>query len=134
MISSYLCPCSSIGDIVTEQKIRRLANNYAVLDQKYNDTTFYSRWYLVRGCLWTTVRYNDKRSGFGSTSYSDGRPEEQGRYKNNVLVEEIKKDAPLFAMRFGKLQDFTNYAVAEAEKAAETAALKADVASARFIY
>jgi len=80
----------------------------------------------------TIVRYNDKKSGYGSTSYPDGRPEQQGKYRDNVLIADIKKDSrKLFSLRLSRLKDRTNYAVVTAQKAAETAAFKADVAAAR---
>ena len=82
---------------------------------------------------WTIVRYNDKRTGYGTTTYPEGRPEEQGKYKDNVLTVDLKKDSrKLFMLRTSKVKDRVNYALALAQKAAETAALKADVAAARF--
>jgi len=85
------------------------------------------------GVFWLIARYNDKKSGYGSTTYPDDRPEQQGKYRDNVLIADVAKDSRnLFKLRLSKLQDRINYAVVQAEKAAETAALKADVADARF--
>jgi len=81
----------------------------------------------------TTVRYNDKRSGYGSTSYPDDRPDQLGKYKDNELIADVKKDSRrVFMLRLSKLKDRANYALVQAQKAAETAAFKADVAAARF--
>ena len=81
-----------------------------------------------------TARYNDKRSGYGSTNYADGRPEQRGKYRDNLLVADVSNDSRRLhlLLRLSKLKDRVNYAVVHAQKAAETAALKADVADARF--
>ena len=47
-------------------------------------------------------------------------------------MADVKKDARrLFKLRLWKLKDRTNYALVHAQKAAETAAFKADIAAAR---
>jgi len=57
----------------------------------------------------------------------------QGKYKDNVLVVDVKNESRrLFKMRLSKLRDRANCALVQAQKAAETAAFKADVAAARF--
>jgi len=81
------------------------------------------------------VRYNDKKCGYGTTVYPDSQLEQQGKYRDNVLIADTKKDSRrLFMLRLSKLKDRTNYAVVTAHKAAETAAFKADIAAARFTY
>ena len=82
---------------------------------------------------WTIVRYNDKKCGYGLTTYPEGRLEQQGKYKDNVLIADANKDSRrLFTLRLSKIKDRANCALILAQKAAETAALKADVAAARF--
>jgi junctophilin len=76
--------------------------------------------------------YNDKKCGYGATYFPDRRADEQGKYKDNDLVTDITGTTrKFFAIRPSKMRERVNAAVTQARKAAEIAALKADVAASR---
>ena len=73
--------------------------------------------------------YNNKKYGYGVTTFKDGSKEE-GKYKNNVLISSGKK-SKLFLIRSSKLRDRVDNAVAAAQRAAQIAHQKADIAISR---
>ena len=74
---------------------------------------------------------DNKRCGFGMTTYRDGTVEE-GRYKDNVLIAVCsRKTRSIFTLRSAKLRDRVDNAVAAAQRAAQIAQQKADTAQTR---
>lgn len=73
--------------------------------------------------------YNNTKYGYGVTTFKDGTKEE-GKYKNNVLISSGKK-AKLFLIRTSKLRERVDTAVAAAQRAAQIAHQKADIAISR---
>lgn len=75
--------------------------------------------------------YNNKKYGYGVTTFKDGTKEE-GKYKNNTLISSGKK-SKLFLIRSSKLRERVDNAVAAAQRAAQIAQQKADIAMSRFV-
>jgi junctophilin len=73
--------------------------------------------------------YNNKKYGYGVTTFKDGTREE-GKYKNNVLISSGKKHK-LFLIRTSKLRERVDNAVLSAQRAAQIALQKADIAITR---
>ena len=73
--------------------------------------------------------YNNKKYGYGVTTFKDGTKEE-GKYKNNVLISSGKKNK-LFLIRSSKLRERVDNAVTAAQRAAQIALQKADIAISR---
>ena len=73
--------------------------------------------------------YNNKKYGYGITTFKDGSKEE-GKYKNNLLISSGKK-SKLFLIRSSKLRERVDNAVAAAQRAAQIAHQKADIAISR---
>lgn len=73
--------------------------------------------------------YNNKKYGYGVTTFKDGTKEE-GKYKNNVLISSGKKNK-LFLIRTSKLRERVDNAVLSAQRSAQIALQKADVAITR---
>ena len=73
--------------------------------------------------------YNNKKFGYGITTFKDGGVEE-GKYKNNVLISSGKK-SKLFLIRSSKLKERVDNAVMAAQRAAQIALQKADIAISR---
>ena len=73
--------------------------------------------------------YNNKKFGYGVTTFRDGAREE-GKYKNNVLISSGKK-SKLFLIRSSKLRERVDNAVSAAQRAAQIALQKADIAISR---
>ena len=73
--------------------------------------------------------FNNKKYGHGVTTFKDGSKEE-GKYKNNVLISSGKK-GKLFMMRSSKMRERVDTAVQAAQRAAQIAAQKADIAISR---
>lgn len=67
------------------------------------------------------------KTGYGVTVFPDGAKEE-GKYKNNVLMEPNKKT---LILRASKLRERIDFAVAGAQKAAQIALQKSDIANSR---
>lgn len=74
--------------------------------------------------------YNNKKNGYGVTSFRDGTKEE-GKYRNNVLVADKRKTTRLFMIRSSKVREKVEIALNNANKAANTAQQKAEIAMAR---
>ncbi|CAG2227910.1 JPH [Mytilus edulis] len=72
---------------------------------------------------------NNKKYGYGVTTFKDGTREE-GKYKNNVLISSGKKNK-LFLIRTSKLRERVDNAVLSAQRAAQIALQKADIAITR---
>lgn len=73
--------------------------------------------------------FNNKKYGNGVTTFKDGTREE-GKYKNNVLISSGKKNK-LFLIRTSKLRERVDNAVLSAQRAAQVALQKADIAITR---
>lgn len=73
--------------------------------------------------------YNNKKYGYGVTTFKDGTREE-GKYKNNLLISSGKKNK-LFLIRTSKLRERVDNAVVSAQRAAQIALQKADIAITR---
>ena len=73
--------------------------------------------------------YNNKKHGYGVTTHKDGSKEE-GKWKNNVLISSGKK-SKLFLIRSSKLRERVDNAVTAAQRAAQIALQKADIANSR---
>ncbi|BFZ19616.1 hypothetical protein BsWGS_22655 [Bradybaena similaris] len=73
--------------------------------------------------------YNNRKYGYGLTTFKDGSKEE-GKYKNNVLISSGKKNK-LFLIRTSKLRERVDSAVLSAQRAAQIALQKADIAITR---
>ncbi|XP_050398291.1 junctophilin-1 isoform X2 [Patella vulgata] len=73
--------------------------------------------------------YNNKKYGYGVTNFKDGTKEE-GKYKNNVLISSGKKNK-LFLIRTSKLRERVDNALLSAQRAAQIALQKADIAITR---
>lgn len=71
----------------------------------------------------------NKKHGYGATTFRDGSREE-GKYKNNVMVTSGRR-SKLFILRANKLKDRVENAVAAANRAAQIAHQKADIAVSR---
>jgi len=59
----------------------------------------------------------------------------EGKYKNNVLVASSsgsRSSSKIFTLRSGKIRDRVDAAVRAAQKAADVAAQKADIANNRY--
>lgn len=76
--------------------------------------------------------YNNKKFGYGVTTFKDGTKEE-GKYKNNVLISSGKK-TKLFLIRSSKLKERVENAVVAAQRAAQIALQKADIAISRSVF
>ncbi|XP_036423871.1 junctophilin-3-like [Colossoma macropomum] len=70
----------------------------------------------------------NKRHGYGCTTFPDGTKEE-GKYKQNVLVSGKRKN--LIPLRASKIREKVDRAVEGAEKAADIAKQKAEIALSR---
>lgn len=73
--------------------------------------------------------YNNKKHGYGVTTHKDGTKEE-GKWKNNVLIASGKK-SKIFLIRSSKLRERVENAVTAAQRAAQIALQKADIANSR---
>ncbi|CAL1538577.1 unnamed protein product [Lymnaea stagnalis] len=73
--------------------------------------------------------YNNRKYGYGVTTFKDATREE-GKYKNNVLISSGKKNK-LFLIRTSKLRERVDNAVLSAQRAAQIALQKADIAITR---
>ncbi|KAK3085576.1 hypothetical protein FSP39_005580 [Pinctada imbricata] len=73
--------------------------------------------------------FNNKKYGYGVTTFKDGAREE-GKYKNNVLISSGKKNK-LFLIRTSKLRERVDNAVLSAQRGAQIALQKADIAITR---
>ncbi|KAL8590620.1 hypothetical protein ACOMHN_011056 [Nucella lapillus] len=73
--------------------------------------------------------YNNRKYGYGVTTLKDGTKEE-GKYKNNVIISSGKKNK-LFLIRTSKLRERVDNAVMSAQRAAQIALQKADIAITR---
>ncbi|XP_052823346.1 junctophilin-1 [Octopus bimaculoides] len=73
--------------------------------------------------------YNNKKYGYGVTTFKDGAREE-GKYKNNILISSGKKNK-LFLIRTSKLRERVDNALVSAQRAAQIALQKADIAITR---
>ncbi len=73
--------------------------------------------------------FNNKKFGYGVTTLKDGTKEE-GKYKNNILVTSQRKKHLLF-VRSSKLRERIDEAVSAANRAAQIALQKADIAISR---
>ncbi|CAH1780099.1 unnamed protein product [Owenia fusiformis] len=73
--------------------------------------------------------FNNKKHGYGVTSFKDGTREE-GKYKNNVLISSGKK-TKLILIRSNKLRERVDSSVMAAQRAAQIAMQKADIAVSR---
>lgn len=72
--------------------------------------------------------FGNKRHGYGCTTFPDGTKEE-GKYKQNVLVSGKRKN--LIPLRTSKIREKVDRAVEAAEKAADIAKQKAEIALSR---
>lgn len=72
---------------------------------------------------------NNKKHGYGITTFRDGTQEE-GKYKNNVLITSQKKKH-LFLIRSRKFRERIEAAVSSAQRASKYALQKADIAVSR---
>ncbi|XP_070770736.1 junctophilin-3 isoform X2 [Enoplosus armatus] len=70
----------------------------------------------------------NKRHGYGCTTFPDGTKEE-GKYKQNLLVSGKRKN--LIPLRASKIREKVDRAVEAAEKAADTAKQKIEIAMSR---
>ena len=70
---------------------------------------------------------NNRRHGYGVTTFKDGSKEE-GKYKNNYFIPYKKKK---LMVRSKKVREKIDNAVKAAKKAAETARQKAEIAISR---
>ena len=70
---------------------------------------------------------NNRRHGYGVTTFKDGSREE-GKYKNNLFIPYKKKK---LIVRSKKVREKIDNAVKAAKKAAETARQKAEIAISR---
>ena len=75
--------------------------------------------------------YNNKKHGYGVTTFKDGSREE-GKYRNNVLISSGKKNK-LFLIRTSKLRERVDNSVLSAQRAAQIALQKADIAITRYV-
>jgi hypothetical protein len=73
---------------------------------------------------------NNKKNGYGVTTFRDGTKEE-GKYKNNVLVTDRRKPSKLFLLRSSKFRDKIDIALNNAMKGGTNAQQKAEIAMAR---
>lgn len=73
--------------------------------------------------------HNNKKHGYGVTTFRDGTKEE-GKYKYNVLVTSQKKKH-LFLIRSAKFRERIDAAVSSAQRASKYALQKADIAVSR---
>lgn len=73
--------------------------------------------------------YQNKKNGYGVTTFPDGTTEE-GKYKNNLLIVSSKKRIA-FVLRPTKLKERIDSAVNAAKTAQQTAMKKADIAISR---
>uniref|UniRef100_A0A0B7ABV3 Junctophilin n=1 Tax=Arion vulgaris TaxID=1028688 RepID=A0A0B7ABV3_9EUPU len=73
--------------------------------------------------------YNNRKYGYGITTFKDSTREE-GKYKNNVLISSGKKNK-LFLIRTSKLRERVDSAALSAQRAAQIALQKADIAITR---
>lgn len=73
---------------------------------------------------------NNTKHGYGVTTLRDGS-KEHGKYKNNILVSSTQGRSKLFILRSNKLKERVENAVAAAQRAAQIAAQKADIAMTR---
>ncbi|KAA0193792.1 Junctophilin-1 [Fasciolopsis buskii] len=64
--------------------------------------------------------FNNKKDGYGVTYFADGTKEE-GRYKENILVQVLNRKSKLFLLRHTKLRDAIEEAVKNAQDAAKNA-------------
>jgi junctophilin len=74
--------------------------------------------------------YNNKKHGYGVTTHRDGTREE-GKWKNNALISSGKK-SKIFIIRSSKLRERVDNAVTAAQRAAQIALQKADIANSRY--
>lgn len=75
--------------------------------------------------------FNNKKYGYGVTTFKEGTKEE-GKYKNNVLISSGKK-TKLFLIRTSKLRERIDNAVVSAQRGAQIALQKADIAITRYV-
>lgn len=72
---------------------------------------------------------SNKRHGYGCTTFPDGTKEE-GKYKQNILVSGKRKN--LIPLRASKIREKVDRAVEGAQKAADIARQKAEIALSRY--
>lgn len=80
-------------------------------------------------------RSDDKRSGYGLTTFPDGQTIERGKYKDNVIVKTdigVSGTRRLFDFRLSKLKDRIEAGILHAQKSAEIATQKSDIAVSRY--
>jgi len=75
--------------------------------------------------------YNNKKYGYGTTTFKDGRKEE-GKYKNNVLISSGHRNR-LMVLQKSKMRDRVDTATIAAQRAAQLAMQKADIAVSRSV-
>jgi len=73
--------------------------------------------------------YNNKKYGYGATTFKDGSKEE-GKYKNNILISSNYK-SKLMVLQKSKIRDRIDAAVLSAQRASQLANQKADIAVSR---
>lgn len=73
--------------------------------------------------------HNNKKHGYGVTTFRDGTKEE-GKYKCNVLITSQKKKH-LFLIRSAKFRERIEAAVSSSQRASKYALQKADIAVSR---
>lgn len=71
----------------------------------------------------------NKRHGYGCTAFPDGTKEE-GKYKQNILVSGKRKN--LIPLRASKIREKVDRAVEGAQKAADVARKKVEIACSRY--
>lgn len=91
-------------------------------------------WSVVFNILFIDCRYegewhNNKKHGYGVTTFRDGTKEE-GKYKYNVLITSQKKKH-LFLIRSAKFRERIEAAVSSSQRASKYALQKADIAVSR---
>ncbi|CAF4368002.1 unnamed protein product, partial [Adineta steineri] len=74
--------------------------------------------------------FNNKKNGYGVTTFRDGTKEE-GKYKNNILVNDKRKPSKLFLLRSSKFRDKIDTSLNNSMKSATNAQQKAEIAMAR---
>uniref|UniRef100_A0A8C6WGK6 Junctophilin 3 n=1 Tax=Neogobius melanostomus TaxID=47308 RepID=A0A8C6WGK6_9GOBI len=74
---------------------------------------------------------SNKRHGYGCTTFPDGTKEE-GKYKQNVLVSGKRKN--LIPLRASKIREKVDRAVEGAQKAADIARQKSEIALSRYCF
>lgn len=73
--------------------------------------------------------YNNKKYGYGVTTFKDGAKED-GKYKNNILISSSHR-SKLMVLQKSKIRDRIDTAMVAAQRAAQLAMQKADIAVSR---